>query len=58
MIKGSKVLIMGLAYTKNLADMRESYMDGIVEELSKSVARVAGGWRGAWTSLYVPGRIN
>ena len=42
MIKWSKVLIMGLTYTKNVADTQESPVSGIVERLSESVARVAG----------------
>jgi len=33
-IKGSKVLIMGLAYKENVADIRESPARGIVEGLS------------------------
>jgi UDPglucose 6-dehydrogenase/UDP-N-acetyl-D-galactosamine dehydrogenase len=32
-IKGSKVLIMGLAYKENVADIRESPARGIVEGL-------------------------
>ena len=42
MIKWSKVLIMGLTYTKNIADMWESPVRGIVEGLSESVARLRG----------------
>jgi UDP-N-acetyl-D-mannosaminuronate dehydrogenase len=34
-IKGSKVLIMGLAYKENVADIRESPARGIVEGLSE-----------------------
>jgi hypothetical protein len=48
---------MGLAYKENVADTRESPVSGIVEGLSELFV-VAGRWRGAWTSLYVPGRIN
>jgi UDP-N-acetyl-D-mannosaminuronate dehydrogenase len=41
-IKGSKVLIMGLTYKKNVADMWESPVRGIVERFSESVARSRG----------------
>jgi UDP-N-acetyl-D-mannosaminuronate dehydrogenase len=37
-IKWSKVLIVGLTYTKNLADMRASPVSGIVAGFSESVA--------------------
>ena len=42
MIKWSKVLIMGLTYTKNIADMCESPVSGIVEGLSESVVWLWG----------------
>lgn len=53
MIKWSKVLIMGLTYKKNVADIRESPVRWIVEGLSELFV-AAGCWRGEWTSLYVP----
>jgi len=53
-IKWSKVLIMGLTYTKNIADMWESPVSGIVEGLSESVAWLRGDGAESGTSLYVP----
>ncbi|MEA1944271.1 MAG: nucleotide sugar dehydrogenase [Euryarchaeota archaeon] len=41
-IKGSKVLIMGLAYKENVADIRESPARGIVEGLSEFGVDVYG----------------
>ena len=41
-IKGSKVLIMGLTYKENVADIRESPARGIVEGLREFGARVYG----------------
>ena len=41
-IKGSKVLIMGLAYKENVADIRESPARGIVEGLSEFGVEVYG----------------
>jgi len=41
-IKGSKVLIMGLAYKENVADIRESPARGIVEGLSDFGVEVYG----------------
>jgi UDP-N-acetyl-D-mannosaminuronate dehydrogenase len=41
-IKGSKVLIMGLAYKENVADIRESPARGIVEGLREFGVEVYG----------------
>jgi len=41
-IKGSKVLIMGLAYKENVADTRESPARGIVEGLAEFGVEVCG----------------
>lgn len=41
-IKGSKVLIMGLTYKENVADIRESPATGIVEELKEFGVKVYG----------------
>jgi len=57
-IKWSKVLIMGLTYTKNIADRWESPVRGIVEGLSESVMWVTGDGVESGTSLYIPRRIN
>ncbi len=42
MIKGSRVLIMGLAYKENVADIRESPARGIVEGLAEFGVDVYG----------------
>ena len=41
-IKGSKVLIMGLSYKENVADIRESPVAQIVKELSEYSVKVLG----------------
>ena len=41
-IKGSKVLIMGLSYKENVADIRESPVAQIVKELSEYGVKVLG----------------
>jgi UDP-N-acetyl-D-mannosaminuronate dehydrogenase len=56
-IKGSKVLIMGMAYKENVADTRESPVIGIVGGLSE-LFMDARRWCEGQASFYVPWRIN
>ena len=41
-IKGSRVLIMGLAYKENVADIRESPVRGIIKELKEYGVEITG----------------
>lgn len=41
-IKGSRVLIMGLAYKENVADIRESPVKGMIKELKEYGVEIAG----------------